>query len=58
MEARPRIVKARITRTVTEIAIITLDRDGMVESVDDICDEIDYDNVEIVSIHSTMAVHG
>ena len=37
-------VKAKITRTVTEIAIIYIDRDGYIEEINEICKEIDSDN--------------
>ena len=49
-DAKPRRVKAKITRVVTEIVIVTLDRDGLVEEIEDVLNEIDYDNVEIVTI--------
>ena len=48
--AKPRRVKAKITRGVTEIVIATLDRDGLVVEIEDVLNEIDYDNVEIITI--------
>jgi hypothetical protein len=39
-------VKAKITRTVTEIAIVFIDSDGCIEEIDDICEEINSDNKE------------
>ena len=47
---KPRRVKAKITRIATEIAIVTLDRNGLVEEVEDVLDEVDCDNIELVSI--------
>ena len=50
---KPKKVKANITRTVTEIAIVTLYRDGTIDDIIDICEEIDCDDLELVS---TIAV--
>lgn len=51
---KPRRVKAKITRTVTEIAIVLLDRDGNVEEVEDIHDCLDYDNVILHNIREVI----
>ena len=55
--AKPRRVKARITRTVTEIAIVSLNTDGGVEEIEDIHDEIDSCDEYVLSIHSVLSVH-
>ena len=57
-DAKPRRVKAKITRTVTEVAIVTLDRDGNVEEVEEVMEEFDYDVTEIHSIQTVLSVHG
>lgn len=57
MDQQPRRVKAKITRTVTEIAIVTLDRQGHVEEIEDIHDELDCDDIELQSILSVLSVH-
>ena len=54
---KPRKVKAKITRTVTEIAIVYLDRDGNVEEIDEIIDELDTDDITVNSILTTITVH-
>ena len=50
---KPRKVKAKITRTVTEIAIVYLDRDGNVEELEETHEELDY---EVTDLHSIIAV--
>ena len=57
MEERPRRVKAKITRTVTEIVICTLDTDGNVEEVDEVLEEIDYDDIDVHNIRAVLSVH-
>ena len=53
----PKRVKAKIVRTVTEIAIVELDRDGQVDEVHDILDELEYEDCELRSIHSVIDVY-
>ncbi|HDY87298.1 MAG TPA: hypothetical protein ENH82_04175 [bacterium] len=55
--AKPRRVKAKITRTVIEIAIVILDKDGMVEEVEDVHDELDFDDAEVIDIRTILSVH-
>ena len=55
--AKPRRVKCRLTRTVTEIVIATLDKDGNVEAVEEICEEQDYEVTELHSILNVLSVH-
>lgn len=50
MKRVPRKVKAKITRTVTEIAIVTLYIDGTIDEIEDICEELEVDCIEVVSI--------
>ena len=56
-EPMPRRVKAKITRTVTEVATVLLDKDGNIEEVEEIHDEIDWDNGEVISIFSILSVY-
>jgi hypothetical protein len=56
-DAKPRRAKVKLTRIVTEIAIVLLDRDGAVEEIEDIHDELDYDEVEVHSVLSVLSVH-
>jgi len=49
-DRKPRTVKAKISRTVTEIAIVTLDRDGCITDIHDICDELETVEEEVLSI--------
>ncbi len=53
----PRRAKVKMTRTVTEIAIVFLDRDGAVEEIEDIHEEISWDDCEIDSILAVLSVH-
>jgi len=57
MNAKPRRVKATITRTVTEVAIVVLDRYGCVEEVEEIIDEVTLHDVDLLSIHDVRTVH-
>ena len=54
---KPRLVKATITRTVKEVANVLLDRDGNIEEVQDIHEEIEWDNAEIHVIQTVITVH-
>ena len=56
-EPKPRRVKAKIIRTVTEIAIVLLDKDGNVEEVEDVHEELDCDAIDVVSIRTVLSVH-
>jgi len=57
-DPKPRRVKAKITRTVTEIAIVLLDTDGNVEEVEDVYEEIDYEVTDLHDIRTVLSVHG
>jgi hypothetical protein len=54
---KPRRVIAKITRTVTEKAVVTLDRDGCIEEVEDIHEEFDWEDGEVLSTYSILSVH-
>lgn len=54
---KPRKAKVKLTRIVTEIAVVLLDREGNVEDVLDIYDELDSEVTEVHSIHSVLSVH-
>ncbi len=57
MDAKPRRAKVKLTRTVTEIALVLLDRDGNVEEYEETFYELDMDNIEVLSIQSVISVH-
>ena len=57
MQSKPRRVKAKITRTVTEVVICTLDLDGNVDEVEEIMEEIDYDDITVHGIRTVLSVH-
>ena len=57
-EVKPRRVKAKITRTVTEIAMVLLDRDGNVEELVETHEELDYEVTELHDIISVISAHG
>ena len=44
-----RKIKAKITRTVTEVAIVVIDEDGCVEDIHEILYELDTDNIDVLS---------
>lgn len=48
-------VKAKIVRTVTEVATVILDNDGCVEEILDIHEEIDTDDIEVLSVHTILS---
>ena len=54
-DQKPRRVKAKITRTVTEIAIVLLDNDGNIEEVEDAHEIIDYDNCVVHEIRTVIS---
>ena len=56
-ELKPRRVKAKITRTVTEVSIVLLDRDGNVEEVEETLSELDYEVNELHDIQAVMSEH-
>lgn len=56
-EPKPRKVKAKISRTVTEIATVYLDKDGNVEEVDEIHDEHFSEVTELHEIRAILSVH-
>lgn len=55
---KPKKAKVKITRTVTEIAVVILDREGNVEEIDEVVEELDYEVNEIHSIQSVLSTHG
>ena len=54
---KSRKVKAKISRTVTEIAIVYLDKDDCIEEIDNIHDEIESEDEQVLSIIETLSVH-
>ncbi len=57
IDAKPRKVKAKITRTVTEIAIVWLDKDGNIEEFEETHNELDCCDFELIDIHAVLSVH-
>lgn len=53
----PRRVKVELTRSVTEIVVALLDKDGNIEEIEDVCEELSYDDCEIHRIISIFSVH-
>ena len=56
-EPKPRRIKAKITRTVTEIAIVLLDKDGNIEEVEETHDELYWEDGEVKEIKTVLSVH-
>lgn len=56
-DKKPKQVKAKITRIVTEWAIVSLDRHGDFDELIECIDEIDCDNIEILSITDIRTYH-
>lgn len=56
-QPKPRRVKAKITRTVTEIAMVLLDRDGNIEEVEEVHDELDMHESSVDSVITVLSVH-
>ena len=54
---KPRKVKAKITRTVTEIAMVFLDKNGHVEEIEEIIDELATDDIKVDKIITTITIH-
>ncbi|MGG3012266.1 hypothetical protein ABEO98_22630 [Brevibacillus parabrevis] len=54
---KPRVVKAKISRTVTEIATVILDRDGNIEEIQEIHEEVEWDNGDVLDIRTVLTSH-
>ena len=54
---KPRKVKARITRTVTEVATVYLDRDGNIEEYEEMHEELFCEDMELIDIRSVISIH-
>ena len=54
---KTRRAKAKIIRTVTEIAIVMLDTSGQIEEIEEVLEELETDNEEVVSIITVLSVH-
>lgn len=58
MDKKPKRVVAKITRTVTEWAVVTLDRNGCVEEFEETVEELEHHEViELHSIRDVRSVH-
>ena len=56
-DVKPRRVKARITRTVTEVAMVLLDKDGNIEEFEETHEELFSENEELIDIRAVISVH-
>jgi len=56
-QTKPRKAKVKLTRTVTEIAIVYLDRDGNVDEFEETIEELDYEVGEILEIRTVITIH-
>jgi hypothetical protein len=54
-EAKPRRVTAKVTRVVTEWAVVLLDRDGNVDEFEETLEELKCG--EVLELHSIRSVH-
>ena len=57
MKEKPKKVVAKITRVVTELAIVDLDRNGNVEEYDEWYEELDSKITELHEIREVRSVH-
>ena len=57
MDTKPRSAIVKMTRTVTEIARVVLDRDGNIVEIDEVIVELDSDDCTVHSIRSVLSVH-
>lgn len=53
---KPRRAKCKLTRTVTEIVIAILDKDGNVEEIEEVHEEQNYEVTEIHAILTVLSV--
>ena len=56
MNAKPRRVKAVVSRVVTEVVIATLDKDGNIEEIEDVYDELDSKDEEVLNILEILSI--
>jgi hypothetical protein len=57
MESKPRRANVKLTRTVTEIAIVLLDKEGNVEEYEELQEELNYDGCIVTDIRTVLSVH-
>ena len=53
--SKPRRVKVKLTRTVTEIALVLLDSEGNVEELEEVLEEVDCDDIQVVTVISVIS---
>ena len=56
-DQKPRRVRARITRVVTELAVVTLNRNGCLEEFIETLDEIETVEIELRSVDCVISYH-
>ena len=54
---KPKRVKAKITRTVTEIARVVLNQDGSIEEVIEVCEELDSDDADVICVIDVLSTY-
>lgn len=55
--SKPKRVRAKITRTVTEYATVILDKHGGIDELVEVHEEIESDNIELVYISFVTSLH-
>ena len=50
-------VKARITRTVTEYATVTLDKHGAVDELIEVHEELFSDDINLIDVRDVLSLH-
>jgi len=54
---KPKRVKAKITRAVTEVAIVYLDTSGEVVEYEENHQELESEVTELIAVHEVLSVH-
>lgn len=57
MQRKPRRVVAKVTRTITEIAVITLTRSGEFDEYIEHIEELEMHDIEVENIRSIISEH-
>lgn len=57
MERKPKRVIAVVTRVVTEVATVTLDRHGQIDEYIETIDEIETTDIEMKHIRTVLSEH-
>ena len=57
MSDKPRRAKVKLTRAVTEVAIVLLDCDGGVEEVEEVLEEFEFNDCIVHDIRTVLSVY-